>query len=144
MKLFNTTAGCVHLSFFICIYVSIYLPIYLSIYLYFYLAAYLPIYLSIYLFIYLSTYISIQLPTCLFIYLSTSAPGHAGDAGGVGPAGPGHGEAQRRGPSQEVRLRGRVLQWYNLFIYRPFHKTLPRSSAFANQISVRFYETDCI
>ena len=27
--------------------------------------------------------------------------------------------------------------------YRPFHKTLPRSSAFANWISVRFYETDC-
>ena len=28
--------------------------------------------------------------------------------------------------------------------YRPFHKTLPRSSAFLNWISVRFYETDCM
>ena len=27
--------------------------------------------------------------------------------------------------------------------YRPFHKTLPRSSAFVNWISLRFYETDC-
>ena len=27
--------------------------------------------------------------------------------------------------------------------YCPFHKTLPRSSAFVNWISVRFYETDC-
>ena len=27
------------------------------------------------------------------------------------------------------------------FKYRPFHKTLPRSSAFVNWISVRFYET---
>ena len=26
----------------------------------------------------------------------------------------------------------------------PFHKTLPRSSAFINWISVRIYETDCI
>ena len=30
------------------------------------------------------------------------------------------------------------------FRYRPFHTTLPRSSAFVNWISVRFYETDCI
>ena len=30
------------------------------------------------------------------------------------------------------------------FIYRPFHKTLRRSSAFVNWISVRFYETGCI
>ena len=30
-----------------------------------------------------------------------------------------------------------------LCVYRPFHKTLPRSSAFVNLISVRFYETDC-
>ena len=28
--------------------------------------------------------------------------------------------------------------------YRPFHKTLPRSSAFLNRVSVRFYETGCI
>ena len=27
--------------------------------------------------------------------------------------------------------------------YRPFHKTLPRSSAFVNWIPVRFYETGC-
>ena len=32
----------------------------------------------------------------------------------------------------------------DLQIYRPFHKTLPKSSAFINKISVRFYETDCI
>ena len=30
------------------------------------------------------------------------------------------------------------------FIYRPFHKTLPRSSAFVNWTSVRFYETSCM
>ena len=30
------------------------------------------------------------------------------------------------------------------FTYRPFHNTLPRSSAFVNWFSVRFYETDCI
>ena len=30
------------------------------------------------------------------------------------------------------------------FIYRPFHKTLPRSSEPVNWISLRFYETDCI
>ena len=30
------------------------------------------------------------------------------------------------------------------FTYRPFHKTLPISSAFINRISVRFYETYCI
>ena len=29
-----------------------------------------------------------------------------------------------------------------IFMYRPFYKTLPRSSAFFNWISVRFYETD--
>ena len=27
--------------------------------------------------------------------------------------------------------------------YRPFHKTLPRSSAYVNWISVRFYKTGC-
>ena len=32
----------------------------------------------------------------------------------------------------------------NTFCYCPFHKTLPRSSAFLYRISVRFYETDCI
>ena len=31
---------------------------------------------------------------------------------------------------------------YHFLIYRLFHKTLPRSSAFINGISVRFYETD--
>ena len=30
------------------------------------------------------------------------------------------------------------------FIISPFHRTLPRSSAFVNCISVRFYETGCI
>ena len=29
-------------------------------------------------------------------------------------------------------------------LYHPFHKTLPRSSAFVNLISVRFYETGCM
>jgi len=29
-------------------------------------------------------------------------------------------------------------------LYRPFHKTLPRSSLFVNWISLRFYETYCI
>ena len=28
--------------------------------------------------------------------------------------------------------------------YRPFHKTLPRSSSFVNRISVSFYETGCM
>ena len=28
-------------------------------------------------------------------------------------------------------------------MFCPFHKTLPRTSAFINWISVRFYETDC-
>ena len=32
----------------------------------------------------------------------------------------------------------------NVFSYRPFHKTLPRYSAFVNWISVRFYEIDCM
>ena len=38
------------------------------------------------------------------------------------------------------------LNFKNLFAklkYRPFHKTLPRSSAFVYWILVRFYETDC-
>ena len=30
------------------------------------------------------------------------------------------------------------------FILHPFHKTLPKSRAFINRISVRFYETDCL
>ena len=34
------------------------------------------------------------------------------------------------------------LDYVNLN-YRPFHKTLPRSSAIVNCISVRFYEADC-
>ena len=29
-------------------------------------------------------------------------------------------------------------------IYSPFHKTLPRSNAFVNWISIRFYETGCM
>ena len=44
-----------------------------------------------------------------------------------------------------VRLQGRKQEARrSYFKYRPFHKTLPRSSASANRISVRFYETDCI
>ena len=39
--------------------------------------------------------------------------------------------------SHEIKLNRRIA------IYRPFHKTLPRSSAIVNWISVRFYETDC-
>ena len=31
-----------------------------------------------------------------------------------------------------------------VWTYRPFHKTLPRFSAFLNWLSVIFYETDCI
>ena len=37
----------------------------------------------------------------------------------------------------------KIYRKYIHFTYRPFHKTLPRSSAFVNWISVRFYETDC-
>ena len=33
---------------------------------------------------------------------------------------------------------------YLCLTYRPFHETLPRSSAFINWISIRFYETACI
>ena len=35
-------------------------------------------------------------------------------------------------------------QYFLELKYRPFHKTLPRSSASVNGVSVRFYETDCI
>ena len=34
-----------------------------------------------------------------------------------------------------------MIQLVNSY-YRPFYKTLPRSSALVNWISVRFYETD--
>ena len=33
---------------------------------------------------------------------------------------------------------------YTYITYRPFHKTLPRASAFVYWISVRFYESDCM
>ena len=41
------------------------------------------------------------------------------------------------------------FQYYGFFFFiylsqRPFHKTLPKSNAFMNRISVRFYETDCM
>ena len=36
-----------------------------------------------------------------------------------------------------------VLLKCNFLKYRPFHKTLPRSSAFVNWVSVRFQETNC-
>ena len=32
----------------------------------------------------------------------------------------------------------------SIYMYSPFHKTLPRPSASENWISVRFYKTDCI
>ena len=39
----------------------------------------------------------------------------------------------------------RVCTMSEIFLgYRSFHKTLPRSSAFVNRISVRFYETACM
>jgi hypothetical protein len=41
---------------------------------------------------------------------------HAGDPGSPGQAGPGHGEAKRRGDGEEVRLRGRLLQGYGLLV----------------------------
>ena len=54
--------------------------------------------------------------------------------------------------SKEIFVLGLVyFTWYYgqrdmvamlYFKYRPFHKTLPRPSAFLNWISVRFYETD--
>ena len=39
---------------------------------------------------------------------------------------------------------GTNTEFMFVFSYRPFHKTLPRSTGFVNRISVRFYETDCI
>ena len=37
------------------------------------------------------------------------------------------------------------IQTYKYILnYRPFYKTLPRSSVSVNRISVRFYEMDCI
>ena len=44
--------------------------------------------------------------------------------------------------------RRRIFCWVHVQLisyvrYRPFHKTLPRSSAFINRIQVRFYGTDC-
>ena len=35
------------------------------------------------------------------------------------------------------------FSYHYTLIYRPFHKTLPRTSAFINWITVRFYETGC-
>ena len=37
----------------------------------------------------------------------------------------------------------KAIGGFLLFMYRPFHKTIPRSRAFVNWISVRVYETDC-
>ena len=37
-----------------------------------------------------------------------------------------------------------LVDFIHYFIYRPFLKTSPRSSAVKNWISVRFYETGCI
>ena len=36
------------------------------------------------------------------------------------------------------------LLWNFRLPLRPFHRTLPKFSAFVNRIAVRFYETDCI
>ena len=44
----------------------------------------------------------------------------------------------------DAKIPSRVYgKYYYQFKYLTFHKTLPRSSAFENWISVRFYETDC-
>ena len=40
-----------------------------------------------------------------------------------------------------IKKRGTL---YKNIIYRPFHKTLPRSRVFVKWISVRFHETDYI
>ena len=53
--------------------------------------------------------------------------------------------------SAHIIMKINIKNLYNIgnnnqiatLFYRPFHKTLPRSSAFINWISVRFYETDC-
>ena len=44
-----------------------------------------------------------------------------------------------------IPLNLSILYWIFCFccIYRPFHKTLPRSNASVNWMSVRFFETDC-
>ena len=44
---------------------------------------------------------------------------------------------------QNIILGIQELVMLQILWYRPFHKTLPRSSTFVNWISVRFYETDC-
>ena len=45
--------------------------------------------------------------------------------------------------SQPYQFEGKG-EHIKIFEYRPFHKTLPRSSEVLNWISGRFYETDCI
>ena len=44
---------------------------------------------------------------------------------------------------QASKRERRKRDLFSVVRYRPFHKTLPRTSAFVNWISVRFYETDC-
>ena len=42
-----------------------------------------------------------------------------------------------------IRKTVKVITFF-VIRYRPFHETIPRSSAFVNWNSVRFYETGCI
>lgn len=50
-------------------------------------------------------YMLLTWSTCVFI----AASRHSGDAGCAGQAGPGHGQAERRGVGTKVRLRRRLL-----------------------------------
>ena len=48
-----------------------------------------------------------------------------------------------RETSIDIAEKGQqTLNYYFLFVYRPFHKTLPKSSVQMHWISVRFYEMD--
>ena len=46
-------------------------------------------------------------------------------------------------PTGSETLMKITIFWGFSLIYRQFHKNFPRSSAFINWTSVRFYETDC-
>lgn len=45
-----------------------------------------------------------------------AAPRHAGDAGCAGQAGPGHGQTERRGVGQKVRLRRGLLPGHVILV----------------------------
>lgn len=45
-----------------------------------------------------------------------AASRHSGDAGCAGQAGPGHGQAERRGVGTEVRLRRRLLPRHAILV----------------------------